>query len=84
MALADAVGPESHSLLLAQRFGSPVICDHGVTIARRLNLEEQGGRLEAEMSRQAASRTRPARDVMTTERRGRVVDRFSVDRSAVP
>lgn len=60
-ALADVVrptlGPESRSVLLAKRFGSPLVCDDGVTIAKQLNLEDPEEQLGVEMLRQSAIRT---------------------------
>jgi chaperonin GroEL len=57
-ALADVVrptlGPESRSVLLAKRFGTPLVCDDGVTIARQLNLEDPEEQLGVEMLRQSA------------------------------
>jgi chaperonin GroEL len=41
-ALADAVritlGPKAKSILIEKKFGSPIVCDDGVTIARTVNL----------------------------------------------
>ena len=60
-ALADAVrptlGPESRSVLLAKRFGTPIVCDDGVTIAKAFKLEDPEEQLGAEMLRQSAIRT---------------------------
>lgn len=42
-ALADAVrptlGPQSHAVLIEKKWGTPLVCDDGVTIARTLKLE---------------------------------------------
>ncbi|MDH5288677.1 MAG: hypothetical protein OEY41_01625 [Acidimicrobiia bacterium] len=42
LALAEAVRPtlepESHSVLLQKQYGSPQVCDDGVTIAKRVEL----------------------------------------------
>ncbi|MDH3752938.1 MAG: chaperonin GroEL [Acidimicrobiia bacterium] len=60
-ALADAVrptlGPESRAVLLAKKFGSPIVCDDGVTIAKQLKLEDPEEQLGAEMLRESAVRT---------------------------
>lgn len=64
-ALADAIrptlGPEARSVLLAERYGSPIVCDDGVTIARRMTLKDREEQLGVEMLRQSAIRT--GRDV---------------------
>jgi chaperonin GroEL len=60
-ALADAVrptlGPESHSVLLEKKFGSPQVCDDGVTIAKRVNLPDPEENLGARLLRDAATAT---------------------------
>ncbi len=60
-ALADAVrvtlGPRSKSVLMQKRFGSPVICDDGVTIAKEVVLEDPAENLGAQILRQAAEKT---------------------------
>ena len=43
-ALADAVrvtlGPKSKSVLIQKRWGTPTVCDDGVTIAKELDLKD--------------------------------------------
>jgi chaperonin GroEL len=60
-ALADAVrvtlGPRSKCVVLEKKWGSPQICDDGVTIAKRITLEDADENLGAQMLREAASRT---------------------------
>ena len=60
-ALADAVrvtlGPRSKSVLIGKRWGSPIICNDGVTIARELELPDEEEDLGARVLRQAAERT---------------------------
>ena len=60
-ALADAVrltlGPQSKRVLIGRRFGSPLACDDGVTIARELRLAEPVENLGMQVLRQAAERT---------------------------
>jgi chaperonin GroEL len=60
-ALADAVritlGPQSRRVLLGRKWGAPVACDDGVTIAKELKLEDPEENLGAQMLRQAAERT---------------------------
>ncbi len=60
-ALADAVritlGPRSKSVLIARKWGPPVVCNDGVTIAKELELQDPEENLGAQMIRQAAERT---------------------------
>ncbi|HTO05528.1 MAG TPA: chaperonin GroEL [Myxococcota bacterium] len=60
-ALADAVratlGPKSRSMLLERKFSSPIVCDDGVTIAKRVDLPDPEQNLGAQMLREAAIRT---------------------------
>jgi chaperonin GroEL len=60
-ALADAVrvtlGPKSKCVLLEKRFGLPVVCNDGVTIAKEMELKDPVENLGAQMIRQAAERT---------------------------
>lgn len=59
--LADTVrvtlGPRSRSVLMGSAWGAPVVCDDGVTIAKRIHLEDPLEDLGAQMIRQAAVRT---------------------------
>ena len=56
--LADAVrvtlGPKSKSVLIQRRWGVPLVCNDGVTIARETELEDAQADLGARMLRQAA------------------------------
>ena len=60
-ALADAVrvtlGPKSKCVLIEKRFGVPVVCNDGVTIAKEMTLKDPAENLGAQMIRQAAERT---------------------------
>jgi chaperonin GroEL len=60
-ALADAVrvtlGPKSKCVLIEKRFGVPIVCNDGVTIAKEMALEDHAENLGAQMIRQAAERT---------------------------
>ncbi|MFI5300648.1 MAG: chaperonin GroEL [Polyangiales bacterium] len=60
-ALADAVrvtlGPKSKSVLIGRRWGSPLVCNDGVTIAKEFQLEDPEANLGAQTIRQAAERT---------------------------
>jgi len=59
--LADAVritlGPKSKSVLIQKKWGMPLICNDGVTIARETELEDPEEDLGARMMRQAAEKT---------------------------
>ncbi|HLF49368.1 MAG TPA: TCP-1/cpn60 chaperonin family protein, partial [Methylomirabilota bacterium] len=59
-ALADAVrvtlGPKSKSVLIEKKFGLPIVCNDGVTIAREMELKDPVENLGAQMIRQAAER----------------------------
>ena len=60
-ALTDAVrvtlGPKSKCVLLEKRFGAPVVCNDGVTIAKEMELGDHVENLGVQMIRQAAERT---------------------------
>ena len=60
-ALADALrvtlGPKSKSVLIAKSWGSPTVCNDGVTIAKEFDLEDPVENLGAQVVRQAAERT---------------------------
>lgn len=59
--LADAVrvtlGPRSKSVLIEKKWGAPIVCNDGVTIAKELELKDPEENLGARMLRQAAERT---------------------------
>jgi chaperonin GroEL len=60
-AVADAVratlGPEARSVLLERRWGSPLVCDDGVTITKQIKLKDQVENLGAQMLGSAAAET---------------------------
>jgi chaperonin GroEL len=60
-ALADAVrvtlGPKSKSVLIGRRWGEPIVCNDGVTIAKQIHLKDPEEDLGVQMLRQAAERT---------------------------
>jgi chaperonin GroEL len=60
-ALADAVrvtlGPKSKSVLIEKKWGKPIVCNDGVTIAKEFDLEDAEENLGAQMIRDAAERT---------------------------
>jgi len=59
--LADAVrvtlGPKSKSVLIQKKWGTPVVCNDGVTIAKEVDLKDPEENLGAQMLRQAAVNT---------------------------
>ena len=59
--LADAVrvtlGPKSKCVLIEKKFGRPIVCDDGVTIAKEVELKNPEENLGAQMVREAAERT---------------------------
>jgi len=59
--LAEAIritlGPKSKSVLIAKKWGAPVVCNDGVAIAKEFDLEDPEFNLGAQMLRQAAERT---------------------------
>jgi chaperonin GroEL len=60
-AVADAVrvtlGPRSKCVLIERKFGAPIVCNDGVTIAKETSLADPAENLGAQMIRQAAERT---------------------------
>jgi chaperonin GroEL len=60
-ALADAIritlGPRSKSVLIAKKWGPPIVCNDGVTIAKELELKDLDEDLGVRTIRQAAERT---------------------------
>ena len=60
-ALADAVrvtlGPKSKSVLIQKKWGVPIVCNDGVTIAKEIDLKDPEENLGAQMLRQAAEKT---------------------------
>jgi chaperonin GroEL len=60
-AIADAVrptlGPRSRSVLIEKKWGKPIVCNDGVTIAKEFALKDPEEDLGAQMLRGAAERT---------------------------
>lgn len=60
-AVTDAVrvtlGPKSKCVLIEKRFGHPLVCNDGVTIAKEIDLKDPVENLGARMIREAAERT---------------------------
>ena len=59
--LSDAIritlGPKSKSVLIQQKWGAPIVCNDGVTIAKNFDLKDPAENLGAQVLRQAAERT---------------------------
>jgi chaperonin GroEL len=59
--LADAVrvtlGPRSKSVLIQRKWGTPLVCNDGVTIAKEFDLKDPEENLGARILRQAAEKT---------------------------
>ena len=59
--LTDAVrvtlGPRSKSVLIEKKWGAPIVCNDGVTIAKEFDLKDPEENLGARMMRQAAEKT---------------------------
>ena len=59
--LADAVritlGPKAHSVLIQKKWGRPVVCNDGVTVAKEIELRDPVENLGAQMLREVAERT---------------------------
>jgi chaperonin GroEL len=60
-ALADAVritlGPKSKCVLIQKKWGRPIVCNDGITIAKEIELEDPEANLGAQMIREASERT---------------------------
>jgi len=60
-ALADTVrvtlGPKSKCIVIERKWGKPLICNDGVTIAKEVDLEDPEENLGAQVLREAAERT---------------------------
>ncbi|HYL55589.1 MAG TPA: TCP-1/cpn60 chaperonin family protein [Gemmatimonadales bacterium] len=60
-ALADAVrvtlGPKSKCVLIEKKWGEPLVCNDGVTIAKEVDLKDAEENLGAQVLREAAART---------------------------
>jgi len=56
-ALRVTLGPKSKSVLIGKKWGSPIVCNDGVTIAKEFELKDPEENLGAQVIRQAAERT---------------------------
>ena len=58
--LADAVrvtlGPKSKCVLIGRKWGKPIVCNDGVTIAKELDLKDPAANLGVQMVRESAER----------------------------
>jgi chaperonin GroEL len=59
--LADAVrvtlGPKSKSVLIQRKWGTPIVCNDGVTIAKEFDLKDPDENIGAQVLKQAAEKT---------------------------
>src|SRR3974390_826071 len=59
--LADAVritlGPKSKCVLIQKKWGKPIVCNDGITIAKEIELEDPEENLGAQMIREDSERT---------------------------
>src|SRR3990167_2379409 len=59
--LADAIrvtlGPKSKSVLIEKKWGAPIVCNEGVTIAKEFDLKDPEENLGAQVLKQAAEKT---------------------------
>src|SRR5690348_10053213 len=59
--LVDAVrvtlGPKSKSVLIERKWGAPIVCNDGVTIAKEFDLKDPEENLGARVLKQAAEKT---------------------------
>lgn len=60
-ALADAVrvtlGPKSKSIVVERKWGAPLVCNDGVTIAKAVDLEDPEANVGVRLMREAAEKT---------------------------
>jgi chaperonin GroEL len=60
-ALADAIrltiGPKARCVLIQKKWGKPIVCDDGVTIAKEFELKDAEENLGAQVVREAAEKT---------------------------
>ena len=60
-ALADAIrltiGPKAKCVLIQKKWGKPIVCDDGVTIAKEFDLKDPEENLGAQVIREAAEKT---------------------------
>lgn len=56
-AIRPTLGPKSKCVLIERKWGSPLVCDDGVTIAKEIELADPEENLGARMLREAAEKT---------------------------
>jgi chaperonin GroEL len=60
-ALVDAIritlGPKSKCVLIQKKWGRPIVCNDGITIAKEIELDDPEANLGAQMIREASERT---------------------------
>lgn len=56
-AISVTLGPKSKSVLMQKKWGKPVVCNDGVTIAKEMELKNPEENLGAQMLREAAEKT---------------------------
>ncbi len=56
-AIRVTLGPKSKCVLIEKKWGTPIVCNDGVTIAKEFELENATENLGAQMIRQAAEKT---------------------------
>jgi hypothetical protein len=56
--LVSLFGPKSKSVLIQKKWGAPLVCKDGFTIAKEFDLKDPDESLGAQMLRQAAEKTR--------------------------
>jgi chaperonin GroEL len=56
-AIRVTLGPRSKSVLIEKKWGAPIVCNDGVTIAKEFDLKDPEENLGARMLRQAAEKT---------------------------
>ncbi|HUY91317.1 MAG TPA: chaperonin GroEL [Pirellulales bacterium] len=59
-ALRVTLGPKSKCVLIEKKWGKPIVCNDGVTIAKEIDLKDPEENLGARMIREAAERTSDA------------------------
>ena len=60
------LGPKSRCVLIERKWGKPLVCNDGVTVAKEFALKDPDENLGAQMLRGAAERTGDAVGVGTT------------------
>ncbi|MGK5086469.1 chaperonin GroEL [Bdellovibrionota bacterium FG-2] len=56
-AIRITLGPKSNSVLIEKKWGKPIVCNDGVTIAKEIELKDPVENMGAQMLREAAEKT---------------------------